>query len=1122
MALEEQTKNQNYKLWFRGCLGFKNLREGLAETVDTIVKNQHEDFVKNLTCTECDKCSLKTLLPNHVKVSNKCTKGRTKCFCIMHSKNGMSCPNSFCGSVYDSIVDDYLFSEPNWSNTDLAKWGHSYFEIAKCYIGSSGYMDKHTIEEVDCSALINIIINNRAFERLFRKAAQDPSALFIQARDDRNYLFHSPNLELSDDKLKSMTDNMMNLLTLPGIIDTEGKVQQSRENILQIRDGNIGVSTRDEIDVQEEIMKELNLRNQEAFQEKIQKSKQEVLDQLSCLKEHCEAKVNDIVDKQKTTEADLAQIRAELKKHCEMVDSNCKDLDCKQKESVSSLANLLAYVKTLDSRFGGYEANQTAIENKISELNQTIDTHLVVKLDKENERSMLDDASAKLRKRYEYTQNKEGLQKRLCDHYKKCLSTIPVSPVLEAISGTVDEVFVEFSINTNLSCKEKVDELDQVNLYREILFKNDKLCKNVYLLGEAGMGKTTWCKKFLNTWVNACNKNRGSDRLPLEPSAKQTTGSRETHIDEGDDDICCLKQFDILFYVALRRESQHDLIIDMIKRHPIVTEFRFQTVVEDILRYESESCIILLDGLDEWEIDNDVAIPSREGLHGCTVLTTSRKYRTVGIDKIDNAFYPDKVVEMSGVRNKEQLIKNVIRQLNTVMRKGNKKQDHDSSEEDCKQFIREAKEMKDRDISFQQRLPGYMDIPLLLIITICVWFDKGKIEDTLYKNMCGIVEFMIRYGEGFTQGVYKKKNRCSGKLEGIENLNEQKKEWIKHVQTLPSQFRNNDVIVPYSGLISKLSKFAFDTLFNAEHRRRLTFSHTELNKFFSDIELHVIMKLGLLSQSEVTELSLCPMTSLSFIHNAFHQFFAGMYLASSLQFLSLINRSTEVVNILADYYKDPVETNLLNMDSAILFACNINPVGGSKLSEMLFKELSPSEYNTHSNYVNDFCLRNVQVIHENDENYPSQEFPVYTEMISVSKNLIKGKMKYLSILLKTNVKHLTLVEVPCEAAHEILENFRDILPSDALTLCIYDVSPNAQCASVIKSLRCIPGLKNLELRGISRDSSEREQYVCFDLTNTVLKKLELKGFSNLKILVRNHTEVSCDDDTKYEIEIQNV
>jgi chromosome segregation ATPase len=127
-------------------------------------------------------------------------------------------------------------------------------------------------------------------------------------------------------------------------------------------------------------MKELNIRNQEAFQEEIQKSKQELLDQLSCLKEHCEAKVNDIVDKQKTTEADLAQIRAELKKHCEMVDSNCKDLDCKQKESVSSLANLLAYVKTLDTRFGGYEANQTAIENKISEINQTIDTHLIVKL----------------------------------------------------------------------------------------------------------------------------------------------------------------------------------------------------------------------------------------------------------------------------------------------------------------------------------------------------------------------------------------------------------------------------------------------------------------------------------------------------------------------------------------------------------------------------------------------------------------------------------------------------------------------------------------------------------------------------------------------------------------------
>jgi hypothetical protein len=31
-----------------------------------------------------------------------------------------------------------------------------------------------------------------------------------------------------------MIDNMLNLLTLPGIIDTDGKVKQSKEHILKV------------------------------------------------------------------------------------------------------------------------------------------------------------------------------------------------------------------------------------------------------------------------------------------------------------------------------------------------------------------------------------------------------------------------------------------------------------------------------------------------------------------------------------------------------------------------------------------------------------------------------------------------------------------------------------------------------------------------------------------------------------------------------------------------------------------------------------------------------------------------------------------------------------------------
>ena len=41
-------------------------------------------------------------------------------------------------------------------------------------------------------------------------------------------------MELSEDRLKNMTDNMLRILNLTGIIDTEGKTKLSRENIQKV------------------------------------------------------------------------------------------------------------------------------------------------------------------------------------------------------------------------------------------------------------------------------------------------------------------------------------------------------------------------------------------------------------------------------------------------------------------------------------------------------------------------------------------------------------------------------------------------------------------------------------------------------------------------------------------------------------------------------------------------------------------------------------------------------------------------------------------------------------------------------------------------------------------------
>jgi DNA repair exonuclease SbcCD ATPase subunit len=117
------------------------------------------------------------------------------------------------------------------------------------------------------------------------------------------------------------------------------------------------------------------LKKQEALDD-INKSKQEVLDKMSCFK----AKVNEISDLQETTDVDKEQIQADLKKYWTMVDTKCKEIDNRQNEIELSVRNLLTYVKSLQSRFGENDAKQMAMEKHISEIRQTIDNHYIVKL----------------------------------------------------------------------------------------------------------------------------------------------------------------------------------------------------------------------------------------------------------------------------------------------------------------------------------------------------------------------------------------------------------------------------------------------------------------------------------------------------------------------------------------------------------------------------------------------------------------------------------------------------------------------------------------------------------------------------------------------------------------------
>jgi len=133
----------------------------------------------------------------------------------------------------------------------------------------------------------------------------------------------------------------------------------------------------------------------------------------------------------------------------------------------------------------------------------------------------------------------------------------------------------------------------RVRTFADFLTKDGKQCKNIFLVGEPGSGKTTFMQFFALQWSD----------LHLPPSAADCNCEFPHQDDFQDKDT--LRRIDFLFHVFLRDANHHcnyvEIIRDQLLRH-IYTKAseldRACCIVQSVL--ESPTSCIASDGLDEW------------------------------------------------------------------------------------------------------------------------------------------------------------------------------------------------------------------------------------------------------------------------------------------------------------------------------------------------------------------------------------------------------------------------------------------------------------------------------------------------------------------------------------------
>lgn len=175
-------------------------------------------------------------------------------------------------------------------------------------------------------------------------------------------------------------------------------------------------------------------------------------------------------------------------------------------------------------------------------------------------------------------------------------------------------------------------------ILRETFSQNGEVGKVVFLNGERGMGKTTFCKKILSSWchVETCRRKPDAEEVlpPKEKRKLSDTAERWQKVDDTFKDIA--KKYSYVFYVSLRYVKKEgnveDMIVDQLLEGKHEAAFRY--VVEN----ETEKCLYLVDGLDEWTpdvLDYTQAsfcfsgLPTR--ICQCTTIFTTRPWTMTNI-----------------------------------------------------------------------------------------------------------------------------------------------------------------------------------------------------------------------------------------------------------------------------------------------------------------------------------------------------------------------------------------------------------------------------------------------------------------------------------------------------------
>ncbi|KAH3801168.1 hypothetical protein DPMN_154815 [Dreissena polymorpha] len=858
--------------WFKASIALIVTKQGLTNFLDTQLQNVHA-----IVGRSCGNCTIEKLIP--CPTNPYCNKRKPNKCPFHKSQIPQPCPT--CDNVKKNIISQHRYRGPSLKNTRSEKWAHDYWEIGKCYLPPDGYSSVTSVQESDFNGVISIMLNCLHFQTRLSSSCLSPpppdkKCPLEKVRQIGRDLRHTANGKVTDADLQDYFQTLSTLLADPNNLrhDPSATIACTRLSDLQ----NERMSLKEVCELLKEVLKEadqLKERCEELMEEadkrlkyaketdkhfskEAERTLAEALQKIESAIQAGEQRIDSKTQLgeqriDSTTQLGAQRIESTTQAGEQRIKSTTQDGEQRiESTTQAGKQRIESTTKAGEQRLESTtHAGEKRIETKGHDVEQHIERHVqdvIVSLQQAANKTEAED----------YERGVEDFRRRLIQFYTTEMNTVSVLPLNEGCDKPIWDIFVTpklipVSIEKDGSRKKTNSTIDQ---YKEIFYNNKRL-KNVFIEGDPGMGKSTFLTKLAIDWCEAVSSHNS------------------THISTFSD-VDTLKEFQLLFNISLRNANGQRDVIEIIKTQIIdfiyTGDSRQQAfkLLQQIL--EQETCIITMDGLNEWTDHlNQYIMPLIENCHSkCVSLVTTRPWKMTDGRIKDSKI--DRLIEIEGVTDKEELTKRTILSLQT----GNEK-----THTEFKTYINE------------HQLMHFLTSPWLQVLLINVWTNNNVFKGSLCDMNCILLDLL-----------FKKANA--------------RRDYFKSGQSIKCLL-NTSFIKGNVEIFDALANAAFHLTFSS--KRCLAFSAREIMIYLSEEQLQFCLHAGVLTQRRSLGIAAHD-SQFSFIHETVQEFLAAYYIASSKQ------------DLIA-YFQSNTKFNVLEMSQTVIYLCGLDCVKGNNLLNSL-------------------------------------------------------------------------------------------------------------------------------------------------------------------------------------------